>query len=197
MEILQHFQGNFENREESCMNSILSKWHEMSHTQFQSEEFTMLLNICLHPAFSSNLAWLASNNPPESCPCSITLLNQVAQAARSYLQCIAAKQESHQPVLCISLTMERVLQAGFVWIIYILYSISYAKYIGHGGSETNEIQVMSGLNLLEPLSCCQSILLSLSEKWRPGRPYYAVWNMIRNKVVDAFLSNACSRGPDN
>lgn len=181
MEFLQKVQGHYDSNTETMLNSILSNHgtiHNLSPTNQELDELALLLTLNQHPIFSTDLGWIMSSDPEAACPCTIGLFEQVTQAARLYLQLMSTRQKSQQTVLCIWLTMERIMQAGFLCVIHLLFSMKASKT-----SKQTEIDSPSSL---EPLMQCTSLLVYLTEKWTPGRPYYVAWELIYMKIVDAF-----------
>jgi hypothetical protein len=182
MEILQTFQGHFERNSEAVLNSVLSKHghiHDPSYANKELDESALLLTLNQHPIFSADLSWLMSSDPVATRPCSTGFFKRVSQAAQSYLQLMSNKQKSRQTVLCLWLSVEQVIQAGFVWVIYLLYTMKTP-------SETSIGIKLDASNPLATLTQCNFLLVSLTEKWNPGRPYYASWELIYNKAVDTF-----------
>jgi hypothetical protein len=185
MELLQTFQGHYDRNTEIMLISILSKYghiYDFSLKNQELDESALLLMLNQHPIFSTDLSWIMSSDPVAACPCSIGLFERIAQAARSYLQLMSAKQKSRQAVLSIWLTLEQVIQAGLVWIIYLLYSMK-------APSETGRAIEVDGSSPLEALIECNFLLVSLTEKWNPGRPYRAAWELIYTKTVDTLCKD--------
>lgn len=189
MELLQKFQGHYDSRTETMINSILSNhgvMSDLSPINQELEESALWLTLIQHPIFSTDLNWIMSSDPEAACPCTIGLFKRVAQAACLYLQLMSTKQKTQQIVLSLWLTTERVMQAGFVWIVYLLYTMKTSSQ----SSKRTEAHKSSPL---EPLIQCNFLLVYLTEKWSPGRPYYVAWELIYMKIVDAFskTNHAC------
>lgn len=121
----------------------------------------------LHPLFSSKLAWLRTEIV--ECPCSEDFLIRVSQAARFYIEFISTDAF----VLCLWITLERVLQASFVWAIFVIYQLRTHTRVDRS-------------DLLRLLLQCDHLLGRLVEKWKPGLPYYSSWNIIHHRLLCAL-----------
>lgn len=185
MEVVQEFQCGIQSSSEVRLNAICSpvqSGHDWSSSTIGLE--TLLLCINQHPIFSSNLTWLKAIDSGGCCPCSTELFDQICQAARSYLKAFLTRLQARQPVLCTWLTMERVLQAGFVWVIFLIYTVkSYTKT----NYRTQSMHEIDYISLLEPLAWCNSILVFLIQRWKPGIPYHSAWEVVHTRTVHALL----------
>lgn len=170
MELSQLFQ-RAEPITEADLSSIFPDWNRNDPLQLNSS----LLRLYLHPIFTKDLAWLHSA-AVDKYPCSAELFTQVAQAARSYIE-LLADSYCNEFVFCIWSTMERVLQASFVWVIFVIYQIQTSP--GHGRRASRHDS-----DLFVPLSRCDFLLISLSEKWKPGLPYYRAWDVVHTAVLN-------------
>lgn len=176
MDVVQMFECD-ESPTETDVTSMLTEWEEEHGSKLT------VLRLYLHPLFTRDITWL--NSATSECPCSAEFLDQVGQAARSYIgDLVNLNRSGNQPVLCIWLMLERVLQAGFVWIIFVLRQIQTGRDLQLGGDWSN---------LLEPLSLCDSLLTLFCEKWKPGLPYHRAWNIVRQRVSHTVFETISQR----
>ncbi|KAL2822243.1 hypothetical protein BDW59DRAFT_163835 [Aspergillus cavernicola] len=152
---------------EAKMALVFPQWRQDSHLREQLTPETALIYLSLHPLFTTDLTWLGSESLPD-CPCSLELLLYVSHAARSYIEHLFTP--SVPAVLCIWMTLERVLRAGFVWVISVVYRLRTERQVDVA-------------DLLTPLTRCDHVLSVLVERWKPGLPYYSSWDIVRQKVL--------------
>lgn len=144
--------------------------------EFDINPSSATLYLALHPLFTSADSDIFSNLSLDGH--SSELLRIIADSASTIIDGFVQMNKDHK-ILSIWRGVERILEAGAVWGIYLI-TLQRTKSVS---GKDHRILTSSAMG---PLLKCSTLLASFAERWKDGLIYAQIWETFLSLLLGAL-----------